>query len=130
MIDLDTVMPGSALFDIGDALRTGANNAAEDEADLSKVSVNTEFFGAFVRGFLEGTEGSRTDREKALIVRGFWTLTYEQTMRFLTDYLNGDTYFKVNYDGHNLVRTRSQAALLTDIERKWDDLEAIVAGIE
>ena len=130
VIDLDTVMPGSALFDMGDALRTGANNAAEDEADLSKPGVNTEFFGAFVRGFIEGMEGSLTKKEKALIVRGFWTLTLEQTVRFLTDYLNGDTYFKVNYDGHNLVRTRSQAALLMDIESKWDELEAIVAEIE
>ena len=109
VIDLDTVMPGSLLYDFGDAIRFGANTAAEDEPDTSKVSLSTEKYSEFLNGFLEGIGDSITDTEKKLLPSGAALLTYEQAMRFLGDYLNGDTYFKVNYDKHNLVRAKPRS---------------------
>ncbi len=122
VIDLDTVMPGSLLYDFGDAIRFGANTAAEDEPDTSKVSLSTEKYSEFLNGFLEGIGDSITDTEKNLLPSGAALLTYEQAMRFLGDYLNGDTYFKVNYEKHNLVRAKAQIALLADIEKKLPEL--------
>ena len=118
-------MPGSLLYDFGDAIRFGANTAAEDEPDTSKISLSTEKYAEFLNGFLEGIGDSITDTEKKLLPSGAALLTYEQAMRFLGDYLNGDTYFKVNYDKHNLVRARAQIALLADIEKKLPELEAL-----
>jgi len=126
VIDLDTVMPGSVLYDFGDAIRYGANTAAEDEPDLSKISLDLDAFAEFTRGFLAGVDGALTELELSLLPEGAMLLTYEQAMRFGADYLNGDTYFKINYDKHNLVRTKAQIALLADMEKKAAEMHRIV----
>ncbi len=126
VIDLDTVMPGSTLYDYGDAIRSGANNAAEDEPDFSKVSLNMELFEQFTQGFLEGTHGFLTQPEVDLLALSAKILTLELAMRFLTDYLDGDLYFKTCYPEHNLVRTRNQLQLVRDMEEKMPQMEALV----
>ena len=127
VIDLDTVMPGLAVFDFGDSIRFGANTAAEDEKDLSKVSLDLELFEAYVKGYLEGCNGSLTDEEMEMLPYGAKTMTMECGMRFLTDYLEGDHYFRVHREGHNLDRCRTQIALVEDMEKKWDKMQEIVA---
>ncbi|MBR6107243.1 MAG: aminoglycoside phosphotransferase family protein [Oscillospiraceae bacterium] len=126
VIDLDTVMPGMAMYDFADAVRFIANTAAEDEPDLSRVSFDTEKFRAFCRGFL-GEVGSRlTQPELDSLVQASFSITVELASRFLDDYITGDKYFKVNYPAHNLVRTRCQLALAKDILAKRAELEQIV----
>ena len=127
VIDLDTVMPGSLLCDFGDAIRFGASTAAEDEADLGKVTVSVELFSAFTRGFLEALGETVIREELAGLVEGARVMALEQGMRFLTDYLEGDTYFRTHYAEHNLVRARNQLKLVAEIERKRGELEAVVA---
>ncbi len=122
VIDLDTVMPGSSLYDFGDAVRFGASTAAEDERDLSKVSLNLELYEQFTRGFIKGTAGLLTDEEIRLLPYGAYIMTLELSVRFFTDYLNGDKYFKVDSDDHNLVRTRNQMRLLQDMEANWTQM--------
>ena len=122
VIDLDTVMPGSPLYDYGDAIRYGANRAAEDEPDLSRISLDMELFKAFTEGFISETAGTLTDEELQFLPLGVEVLTCELAMRFLTDYLNGDEYFKIKYPDHNLVRARAQMQLLRDIEEKYEDM--------
>ena len=107
VIDLDTVMPGLAMNDFGDSIRFGASTAAEDEQDLSKVSCSMELFEVYVKGFLEGCAGSLTPKEVELLPMGAKVMTYECGMRFLTDYLEGDHYFKIHREGHNLDRART-----------------------
>ena len=119
VIDLDTVMPGASLYDFGDAIRYGASTALEDERDLSKVSLDLEMYRQFTRGFITGTQGLLSDEEFRLLPYGAYILTLELIIRFLTDYLNGDVYFKVNSPDHNLVRVRNQQRLLLDMEAKW-----------
>ena len=119
LIDLDTVMPGSLLYDYGDALRFGASSAAEDERDLSKVYCRTECVDAFTRGFLEEFGEVLTKRERELLPFSIKLLTLECGMRFLTDYLSGDTYFGIAYPTHNLDRARNQFKLVADIEEKY-----------
>ena len=114
------------LYDFGDAIRFGASTAPEDEPDISKISLDLSLFEEFVRGFIEGTAGSLTKAELDLLPEGALLLTYEQAMRFLGDYLNGDTYFKIDYDKHNLVRGRAQIALVKDIEHKLGKMHEIV----
>ena len=126
VIDLDTVMPGIALHDYGDAVRFSANNAKEDEPDLSKVSMNTEKFRAFTKGFLAACGEVLTDKEKENLVDSVIVIGMELAGRFLDDYLTGDKYFKTDYPGHNLVRVRSQIALVRDVMEKYDELNAIV----
>ncbi|MCR4777721.1 MAG: aminoglycoside phosphotransferase family protein [Lachnospiraceae bacterium] len=126
VIDLDTVMPGLSIFDFGDSIRFGANSAVEDETDLSKVSLDLELFETYVKGFLKGCGGALTDAEAELLPLGAKTMTLECGMRFLTDYLQGDTYFRVHREGHNLDRCRCQLALAKDMERKWDKMADIV----
>lgn len=126
VIDLDTVMPGLAIFDFGDSIRFGANTAAEDERDLSKVSLDLDLFEAYVKGYLEGCNGSLTDAEIEMLSYGAKTMTMECGMRFLTDYLEGDHYFRIHREGHNLDRCRTQIALVEDMERKWDKMQEIV----
>lgn len=126
VIDLDTIMPGSSLFDYGDSIRFGANTAAEDETDLQKVSLSLPLFEAYTRGFLEGCGGSLTDQEIGLLPWGAKLMTLECGMRFLTDHLEGDTYFRIHHPGHNLERARTQLALVADMERKWEQMEQIV----
>ncbi|MCM1450229.1 MAG: aminoglycoside phosphotransferase family protein [Clostridiales bacterium] len=108
VIDLDTVMPGYVLSDYGDFMRTAANNAPEDEPDLSKISINRDIYDAFTRGYLESAREFLTDTEVGLLPHGLFRFAYMQAVRFLTDYLNGDTYYKINYPDHNLVRARAQ----------------------
>ena len=129
VIDLDTVMPGSALYDYGDAVRYGACTAAEDEPDTSKIGFDMELFRAFTEGFVSATAGNLTDTEIKLLPLGIAVITCELAMRFMTDYLDGDVYFKTNYEGHNLVRARAQMKLLTEVEAKMDEMYAFVEGL-
>ena len=126
VIDLDTVMPGSLLYDYGDALRFGASTGAEDEVDLDKISFDLELFEAFTKGFLEEAGGDLTPTEIELLPFSAKLLTYECGMRFLGDYLNGDTYFKIHRENHNLDRARTQFKLVADIETKMDAMKKIV----
>lgn len=126
IIDLDTVMPGLSVNDFGDSIRFGANTGVEDEVDLSKVSLDLNLFEIYVKGFLEGSQGNLTDNEVKMLPMGAKTMTLECGMRFLTDYLEGDTYFKIHRPDHNLDRCRSQFALVADMEKKWDEMAAIV----
>ncbi|MBQ4085376.1 MAG: aminoglycoside phosphotransferase family protein [Clostridia bacterium] len=126
VIDLDTVMPGCALYDFGDAIRFGASTAAEDEEDTSKISLDMDLYRRFTEGFLSQVVGFLTEEEILRLPLGVKVITCELLMRFLTDYINGDTYFKVNSPRHNLIRTHAQMALLDDIERKYDQMQAIV----
>lgn len=126
VIDLDTVMPGLAVHDFGDSIRFGASTAAEDEKDLSKVSCSMELFELYAKGYIEGCGGKLTDKEIELLPMGAKTMTFECGMRFLTDYLRGDTYFKVHREGHNLDRCRTQFKLVEDMEQKWYTMNEIV----
>ncbi len=126
VIDLDTVMPGLAMNDFGDSIRFGASTAAEDERDLSKISCSMELFETYVKGFLRGCAGSLTSLEVQLLPMGAKVMTYECGMRFLTDHLQGDHYFKIHREGHNLDRARTQFKLVEDMEAKWDTMEEIV----
>ena len=126
VIDLDTVMPGLSAHDFGDAIRFGASTAAEDETDLSRVSLNLDYFRAFTRGFLEACP-SLTEEEVKALAQGAYTMTMECGIRFLTDYLMGDKYFSIDRERHNLDRCRTQFKLAEDMERKWNEMEKIVA---
>ncbi len=125
VIDLDTVMPGSMLYDFGDALRMGGSTAAEDETDLDKVWFNATSYEAFAKGYLSEMKDSLTQSEIALLPFSVKLLTYECGIRFLTDYLNGDTYFKIHRECHNLDRARNQFKLVTDIAKKETKLAEI-----
>ncbi|MCL2023045.1 MAG: mucin-desulfating sulfatase, partial [Oscillospiraceae bacterium] len=109
------------------AIRFGANTAAEDEQDLDKVSLNLELFEAYARGYLAEAGSALWQKEKDTLAFGAWLMTMECGMRFLADYLNGDSYFGAKYPEHNLVRARNQFALAADIERKMDKMEEIIA---
>jgi len=126
VIDLDTVMPGSALYDFGDAIRFGASSAAEDEKDLSKVWMDIKLFESFTRGFMESAAESLTPMEIELLPFGAKMMTLECGIRFLTDYLNGDTYFKIHREGHNLDRARTQLKLVASMEEQYEQMKAIV----
>ncbi len=128
IIDLDTVMPGLVLYDFGDSIRFGANHSAEDETDLSKVNLDVELFSAYTAAFLEGTGGSLTNDEIAMLPWGAKLMTLECGIRFLTDYLEGDTYFHISRERQNLDRCRTQFKLVSDMEERWPELEAIVRG--
>lgn len=126
IIDLDTVMPGLSLYDFGDCIRFGANTGAEDETDLTKVGLDLNLFEAFTKGYLEGCKGSLTEKEIEMLPMGAKLMTFECGMRFLTDFLTGDHYFKVHRENHNLDRARTQFKLVADMEAKWDEMTAIV----
>ena len=126
IIDLDTIMPGLALNDFGDSIRFGATHAAEDEPDLSKVHFEIDLFEAYTKGYLESAGDVLTENEKANLAWGAKILTLECGIRFLTDYLQGDTYFKTQYPTHNLIRARTQFKLVQDMERQFDAMQAIV----
>ncbi len=125
IVDLDTVMPGLSLYDFGDAIRFGANTAAEDEKDLSKVSLDLNLFEQYVRGFLTSAGKSLVPEEVKLLPFAAKMMTLECGMRFLTDYIDGDVYFKIHYPDHNLVRCHTQFALVADIETKYDEMMKI-----
>jgi hypothetical protein len=126
VIDLDTVMPGLALHDFGDSIRFGASTALEDEKDLSKVSMSLSLYEAYTRGFMETAGHALTETEIDNLPWGAYLMTFECGIRFLTDYLEGDHYFRVHRDGHNLDRARTQFKLIEDYENKWDQMHAIV----
>lgn len=126
VIDLDTVMPGSALYDYGDSIRFGANTGAEDEKDLSKISCDLELFALYTKGFIEGCGGSLTQKEIRMLPMGAKLMTLECGMRFLTDYLEGDHYFKIHRPEHNLDRCRTQFCMVKDMENKWGQMQEIV----
>jgi len=122
VIDLDTVMPGYSVNDFGDSIRFGANTAAEDEQDLSRVGLDVELYRAYLRGFLRGCGDSLGEREKELLPMGARMMTLECGIRFLCDYLEGDVYFRTSRPKHNLDRARCQFALLADMERKESEM--------
>ena len=122
VIDLDTVMPGSMLYDFGDALRMGGSTGAEDETDLSKVHFDAKAFESFAKGYISEMKDSLTDEELALLPFSVKLLTYECGIRFLTDYLNGDTYFKIHREHHNLDRARNQFKLVAELETMEEEL--------
>ena len=123
VIDLDTIMPGYSVNDFGDSIRFGANTAAEDETDLSKVSLDLELYHAYADGFLRGCAGKLTDKEIELLPVGAMMMTLECGIRFLTDYIEGDTYFRISRPSHNLDRCRTQFALVADMEAKLEQMK-------
>ena len=125
IIDLDTVMPGSALYDYGDSIRFGAATAAEDERELDKMEMSLERFRVFTRGYVRACPGL-TAKELELLPMGAKTMTMECGVRVLTDYLDGNHYFAVHRDGQNLDRARTQFKLVADMEKKWDEMRKIV----
>ncbi len=126
VIDLDTIMPGFSVNDFGDSIRFGASTAAEDEKDLSKVKLDLDMFEAYVDGFITGNGGLIKNEEIMLLPEGSKMMTIECGMRFLTDYLNGDTYFKTAYADHNLDRCHTQMKLVSEMEDNWDTMKSIV----
>lgn len=126
VVDLDTVMPGLSLYDFGDSIRFGANTAAEDEKDVSKVSLSLEYFEAYTRGYLSAAGESLTKEEINQLAFSSKLMTLECGMRFLGDFINGDVYFKTTYPEHNLVRSRTQFALVADMEKKMDEMQKTV----
>ncbi len=129
VIDLDTVMPGLVMNDFGDAIRFGASTAAEDERDLSMVQLDLELYTAFTKGFIQACGKTITEEEIELLPAGVKMMTLECGVRFLTDYLSGDTYFRIQRPEHNLDRCRTQFRLVSDMEEKWLQMNRIVAGV-
>jgi len=129
VIDLDTVMPGLSLYDFGDSIRFGANTADEDEKDLNKVNLSLEYFRAYTEGYLSEAGESLTAKEIECLAFSGKLMTLECGMRFLGDYLNGDTYFKTAYPEHNLVRARTQFKLVSEMEKHMGEMEAIVKEV-
>lgn len=127
VIDLDTVMPGLSVHDFGDSIRFGASTAEEDERDLDKVSCSMHLFDVYYQGFKKGCQGRLTKNEIEMLPMGAKMMTYECGMRFLTDYLEGDHYFQIHRENHNLDRARTQFKLVADMEKKWDEMRRIVS---
>ncbi len=125
IVDLDTVMPGFVLSDFGDFMRTAANTGLEDDPNLDNIHVDLDIFEAYTRGYLKEAT-FLTDIEKELLPYGCRLLSYMQTVRFFTDYINGDTYYKIQYPEHNLVRTRAQLRLVEEQEKVADQMKAII----
>ncbi len=126
IVDLDTIMPGYSVNDFGDSIRFGASTAVEDEPDLNKVHFDINMFETYTKGFLTGCAGNLTETEVQLLPIGAIMMTLECGMRFLTDYLNGDTYFKTAYSDHNLVRCHTQFRLVEEMEQNLDLMHEIV----
>ena len=129
VIDLDTVMPGTVLYDYGDAIRYGANTAAEDEEDVSLVGLDMNLFRLFTDGFVSETASVLTDPEIQYLPFGAYVMTAELVLRFLKDYIDGDVYFRVKRPGHNLIRTRAQKKLLESIEDHYDEMCGYVQNL-
>lgn len=126
VIDLDTVMPGSVLYDFGDSVRLGAATAAEDERDLSRVGFDLNLFDRLAQGYLDAARDFLEPAEKELLAFSGLLLTLECGIRFLTDHLEGDVYFRIHRDGHNLDRARTQFKMAAEMERKMDEMESVV----
>ena len=129
IIDLDTIMPGSMLYDFGDSIRFGASTAAEDEKDLSKVHFDIRLFRAYAEGYCGAVKNSITKKEAELLPYGAYLMTSECGMRFLTDYLSGDTYFATKYPEHNLVRARTQIKLASEMEASFPEMNKIIEEV-
>ena len=130
VIDLDTVMPGLAAHDYGDAIRFGASTAAEDEIDLSKVEMSLPLYEAFTEGFLSACGSRLTPKEVETLPLGAKLMTLEVAVRFLTDYLNGDVYFATSRPNQNLDRARTQLKLVEDMEKKWDEMNTVIKKLK
>ena len=128
VIDLDTVMPGLSLYDFGDLVRTATSPVEEDEKDLSKIEMRMPMFEALAEGYIDGCD-CLTPLEIEHLVTGGKLMTLEVGIRFLTDYLEGDVYFKTDYEDHNLVRARSQLKLLESIEEKETEMKKFVSRV-
>ncbi|HPS52127.1 MAG TPA: phosphotransferase, partial [Phycisphaerae bacterium] len=126
VIDLDTVMPGAAMYDFGDSVRIGAATAVEDERDLDKVSMSLELFDRLTHGYLSAAKDFLTPRELELLAFSAKLITFEIGLRFLADHLSGDVYFKVHRENHNLDRCRTQFKMVQDMENKFDKMQEIV----
>ena len=129
IIDLDTVMPSSPLYDFGDSMRIGTNTAKDDEKDLGKVSCNLKLFEAYARGYLEASGDILTKEELELLPYASLIITAEDGIRFLMDHINGDTYYHIDYAGQNLDRARTQLKLLEDMENKLPEIRKILQKI-
>lgn len=127
LIDLDTVMPGYVAYDFGDAIRTLANTAAEDEQDIDRIQFDISLFEAYARGFLAETKGFLTDKEKETLPEAPLLMTFMIGLRFLTDYMNGDVYYKTMYPEHNLIRARCQFRLLKEMEGGYGQIRNVIA---
>ncbi len=125
LIDLDTIMPGFSASDFGDSIRIGANTGAEDEKELSLVEIDLQLYELFTKGYLSACGSALTEKEIELLPIGAKMLTLECGMRFLTDYINGDTYFKIHFPDHNLIRCRAQFKLLASMENHWKEMVEI-----
>jgi len=126
VIDLDTVMPGFVHYDFGDAIRTAANIAAEDEKELSKVRMDIRLFKAYAEGYLSETSDTLNDVEKEYLAFAPMLITYTIAVRFLTDYLNGDNYFKIHHEHHNLQRAKAQLKLVQSMEEQYSAMQKII----
>lgn len=126
VIDLDTIMPGYAINDFGDSIRFGATTAAEDEADLTKVNFDISLFELYTKGFIEGAKGGLAEGELEYLAEAAIMMTFECGMRFLTDYLEGDTYFRIHRPKQNLDRARNQFKLVSDMEKALPEMKRIV----
>jgi hypothetical protein len=129
VIDLDTVMPGYVHDDFGDSIRTFTNTGEEDDADLARVSMNISYFKAFAGGFLEQSDSMLNSLEKEHLALSARVMTYMQSLRFLTDYLNGDTYYHIQHPLHNLQRTRAQISLMLSMEDNFEDMQQIIKDL-
>ncbi|AEE17757.1 aminoglycoside phosphotransferase [Treponema brennaborense DSM 12168] len=129
VIDLDTVMPGTVLFDTGDLIRTATNTAAEDEKDVSKVSFNIGLFKSIIAGYMSEASAFLSPYEKSLLAESGRVITQIMAVRMITDYLNGDVYYHTDYPEHNLVRARTQIALIRSMDAQWDTVQAFVNGL-
>ena len=127
VVDLDTVMPGYVLSDFGDFIRTGANTGAEDDKNLDNISVDLAIFEGYAKGYLNNAASFLTDLEIDNLAFGAKLLTYMQMVRFFTDYIDGDTYYKIEDPDHNLVRTKAQFKLLQSLEENFDKMQRIVS---
>jgi len=126
VIDLDTVMPGYVHYDFGDAIRTAANSASEDEKDLSKIKMDINLFEAYAKGFLSESGNTLNDTEKEYLAFAPRLITYTIAVRFLTDYIDGDHYFKVHHENHNLQRARAQLRLVKSMEEQYEEMKEII----
>lgn len=126
VIDLETVMPGYVAYDFGDAIRTSINTAAEDEADMEKIQLNMPLFEAYTKGYLKEAAGFLTEAEVISLIKGVLLLPFLQAVRFLTDHINGDIYYKVHFEGHNLQRARAQFRLFQLLYAQADKLHQII----
>lgn len=126
VIDLDTVMPATALYDFGDMVRSGANATDEEDTDLSHVFLDMDYYASFLRGFLDGTGGRLVKAEKENLALSALVITFELAIRFLGDYLNGDVYFSIRTPHHNAERAANQLHLVCDMEKKYEEMQKLV----